>query len=183
LCPGGKRLKPYQGESEGRRICGPTERNFNRRKNFERKPNVSRKNNGRNQMKKYTKISLAVTLALAVIIVTVKTLAQTAPTLSIAPVGTNTFNITVGNSVGGTSYALYWTPILDSVDYPWTAAAIGTNGQTNFYFNGEGYSMGFFMAVVSTNSIPPWELADPNNPSLGILAVYIDSPTNGAVIQ
>ena len=45
------------------------------------------------------------------------------------------------------------------------------------------FAGGFFMALVNTNAIPPWELADPNNPGLGILAVYIDSPTNGAVIQ
>jgi hypothetical protein len=135
-------------------------------------------------MKKFTKLSLALTLAVATAIAAIKTFAQIPPpTLSISSVGTNTYSITVGNSVSGTAYALQWTPILDSVDYPWTVAAVGTNGQTNFFFNGEGYSMGFFMAVVSTNGIPPWELADPNNPSLGILAVYIDSPTNGAVIQ
>ena len=135
-------------------------------------------------MKKMTKLSLAAVLVVATVIVAVKTLAQIPPpTLSITPLGTNTFSVTVGNSVAGTSYALQWTPVLNSADYPWTVAAVGTNGQTNFFFNGEGYDMGFFMALVSTNGIPPWELADPNNPSLGILAVYIDSPTNGAVIQ
>lgn len=135
-------------------------------------------------MKKHTQLSLAAVLAVATVIVAVKSLAQVPPpTLSITPLGTNTYSITVGNSVAGTSYALQWTPILDSPDYPWTVATVGTNGQTNFFFNGEGYSMGFFMALVSTNGIPPWELADPNNPGLGILAVYIDSPTNGAVIQ
>lgn len=135
-------------------------------------------------MKKTTTFSVAVALAVATVIVAVKTLAQIPPpTLSIAGVGTNSYNITVGNSVAGTSYALQWTPILNSADYPWTVAAVGTNGQTNFFFDGEGYSSGFFMALVSTNAIPPWELADPNNPGLGILAVYIDSPTNDAVIQ
>jgi len=135
-------------------------------------------------MKKVTKLSLAAFLAVATVIVAVKTFAQIPPpTLSITALGTNSYNITVGNSVGGTSYALQWTPVLNSADYPWTVAAVGTNGQTNFFFNGEGYDMGFFMALVSTNGIPPWELADPNNPGLGILAVYIDSPTNGAVIQ
>ncbi|HEV2327875.1 MAG TPA: hypothetical protein VGY56_03695 [Verrucomicrobiae bacterium] len=135
-------------------------------------------------MKTNTKLFLAAVLAVATVIVAVKSLAQVPPpTLSITPLGTNTYSITVGNSVAGTSYALQWTPILDDADYPWTVATVGTNGQTNFFFNGEGYSMGFFMALVSTNGIPPWELADPNNPGLGILAVYIDSPTNGAVIQ
>jgi hypothetical protein len=36
---------------------------------------------------------------------------------------------------------------------------------------------------LDTNSVPLWELADPNNPGLGILSVTIDSPTNGAVLQ
>ena len=135
-------------------------------------------------MKKITQQLLAAALAVATVTVAVKTLAQIPPpTLSIATLGTNSYSITVGNSVGGTAYALQWTPVLNNADYPWMVAAVGTNGQTNFFFDGEGYSSGFFMALVSTNGIPPWELADPNNPGLGILAVYIDSPTNGAVIQ
>jgi len=135
-------------------------------------------------MKKYIKLSFAAVLTVAMIIVAVKSLAQISPpVLSITPLGTNTYNITVSNSVSGTAYALDWTPVLANPAYPWTTAAVGTNGQTNFFFNGEGYSMGFFMALVNTNAIPPWELADPNNPSLGTLSVYIDSPTNGAVIQ
>jgi len=135
-------------------------------------------------MKKHVKLCLAAALAVATVIVAVKTLAQIPPpVLSITSLGTNTYNITVGNSVAGTSYALQWAPILNSADYPWTVAAVGTNGQTNFFFDGEGYSSGFFMALVSTNGIPPWELADPNNPGLGILAVTIDAPTNGTVIN
>jgi hypothetical protein len=135
-------------------------------------------------MKLNTKLSLAVALTAATVIAAIKTDAQIPPpVLSIAALGTNQYNITVGNSLSGTAYALYWTPVLANSDYPWTAATIGTNGQTNFFFNGEGYSSGFFMALVSTNGIPIWELADPNNPGLGILAVYIDSPTNQAVIQ
>jgi hypothetical protein len=135
-------------------------------------------------MKKYTRLSLGVVLGAAMLILALKALAQIpAPILTINPLGTNTFNVTVLNSVSGTAYALEWTPVLYSADYPWMVAAIGTNGQTNFLIDGEGYDTGFFMALVSTNAIPPWELADPNNPSLGILTVTIDSPTNGAVIQ
>jgi len=36
---------------------------------------------------------------------------------------------------------------------------------------------------LDTNSIPIWKLADPNNPGLGILAVFIDSPADGTVLQ
>ncbi|HEX3625916.1 MAG TPA: hypothetical protein VH280_10880 [Verrucomicrobiae bacterium] len=135
-------------------------------------------------MKKLTKLSLAAGLAATTAVVALKALAQTAPpALTITPLGTNSYNITVWNSVSGSAYALEWTPVLNSADYPWTVAALGTNGQTNFFFPGEGYSSGFFLALASTNAVPPWELADPNNPSLGILAVTIDSPTNGATIR
>jgi hypothetical protein len=41
------------------------------------------------------------------------------------------------------------------------------------------YQTGFFRALIDTNSIPLWEAADPNNPSAGILTVFIDSPANG----
>lgn len=134
-------------------------------------------------MKKLTKLSIAAILAIGTVIVAVKALAQTSPpTLTITALGTNSYNITLWNG-NGLAYALEWTPVLDSADYPWTVAALGTNGQTNFFFNGEGYDNGFFMALLSTNAIPPWELADPNNPSLGILTVTIDSPANGATIQ
>lgn len=135
-------------------------------------------------MKTLIKLSIAAIFAAATVIVAVKALAQTAPPiLTITSLGTNSYNITIWNSVAGSAYALEWTPVLDSADYPWTVAALGTNGQTNFFFNGEGFDSGFFMTLLNTNAIPPWELADPNNPSLGILTVTIDSPVNGATIQ
>jgi hypothetical protein len=102
------------------------------------------------------------------------------PFLIIAPTGTNQFLITITNAVSGNTYDIYTTPVLgDTVNYPWTAAAIGASGQTNFTVNMGPYSTGFFRAVVDTNGIPLWEAADPNNPGAGILAVFIDSPANG----
>ncbi|MGH8024986.1 MAG: hypothetical protein ACRED1_15455 [Limisphaerales bacterium] len=133
-------------------------------------------------MKSITKLSLAAALGVVAAIVAVKALAQTSPTLTITALGTNSYNVTLWNG-DGSAYALEWTPVLDSADYPWTVARLGTNGQTNFFFNGEGYDNGFFRALLSTNTIPPWELADPNNPSAGILTVTIDSPANGATIR
>ena len=101
------------------------------------------------------------------------------PFLIIAPTGANQFLITITNAVSGNTYDIYTTPVLgDTVDYPWTAAVIGASGQTNFTVNMGPYSTGFFRAVVDTNGIPLWEAADPNNPGAGILAVFIDSPTN-----
>ena len=105
---------------------------------------------------------------------------QTAPVLTITPLGTNQYSKTFTNT--GSTYDLQQTPVLANPDYPWTWAAVGTPGQTNFIVTGI-YETGFYRAILDTNSVPLWEMADPNNPSLGILAVTIDSPTNNAVIQ
>jgi hypothetical protein len=109
--------------------------------------------------------------------------ATNGPYLTISPTGTNgLYLITVFNDTGPVNYELWYTPVLANADYPWTAVAVGTTGQTNFTVN-ITYPTGFYRAVWDTNSIPLWEAADPNNPSTGILTVFIDSPTNGAVLQ
>ena len=59
----------------------------------------------------------------------------------------------------------------------------GVSGQTNFAVDMGQFATGFYCAILDTNNIPIWELADPNNPNSGILTVFIDSPTNGAIIQ
>jgi hypothetical protein len=105
------------------------------------------------------------------------------PYLTIGPTGTNgVFLITVFNNTGPANYELWWTPVLANPDYPWTAIAVGNTGQTNFTVT-TTYPTAFYRAVWDTNSIPLWEAADPNNPGAGILSVFIDSPTNGAVLQ
>jgi len=108
---------------------------------------------------------------------------QTAPILTITSLGTNQFSINITNNIGTADYDLLWTPVLANPDYPWTWAAIGTPGQTNFLLNMSVYQTGFFRALLDTNAIPLWEAADPNNPGTGILTVTIDSPANGAVLQ
>lgn len=108
--------------------------------------------------------------------------AQTAPVLTIAPAGTNML-VTITNGVNGLTYDLVWTPVLANPAYPWKTAVVGTNGQTNFTVNMSVWQAQFYRAVIDTNSIPLYELADPNNPSAGILAVFIDSPTNGTLLQ
>jgi hypothetical protein len=134
-------------------------------------------------MKKHTTLSLAVILIVATVIVAVKTLAQIPPpVLAITPLGTNTYSIAIANGVPATTYGIYWTPVLGNADYPWMVL-VGTNGQTNFMLNMEQYDSGFFMGAVNTNGIPPWELANPDDPGLGILSVTIDSPANGAALH
>jgi hypothetical protein len=110
--------------------------------------------------------------------------AQTAPVLTIAPLGTNQFFISITNGITNGNYEVWWTPVLgDTVDYPWTAAAVGAPGQTNFTLNMSVFQTGFFQGVQDTNSIPLWEAADPHNPGAGILNVWIDSPANGATLN
>lgn len=128
-------------------------------------------------------ISGVLVAALIVTAVVFNAWSQTAPVLTISQTGTNQLLITISNGVSTANYDLYWTPVLANSDYPWTATVIGNTGQTNFTINDAVYSSGFFRVLVDTNSIPIYELADPNNPSAGILAVTIDSPVNGAVLQ
>ena len=119
-----------------------------------------------------------------IIIVTAFTaLSQTAPVLTITPLGTNQFSVSFTNNIGTASYDLQWTPVLASPDYPWTWAAIGTPGQTNFQLNMGDYQTAFFRTLLDTNSIPLWEAADPNNPSAGILTITIDTPANGSTLN
>jgi len=121
---------------------------------------------------------------LVIVATALTALSQSAPVLTIAPTGTNQMSITITNGVSTASYDLQWTPVLgNTVIYPWTFAGIGTPGQTNFTVNMGVFQTGFYRGLLDTNGIPLWEAADPNNPSAGILTVFIDSPTNGAVLQ
>ncbi|MGP8199414.1 MAG: hypothetical protein ACLQU4_07920 [Limisphaerales bacterium] len=125
-------------------------------------------------------------ILMLVIGIVIRAVAQSAPApgVTISALGSNQFSIVITNGVL-TNYELYWTPVLGNPDYPWQLIALNTNGATNFQFNGEELSAGFFEATVEQtfNGVPDYELADPNNPSLGVLSVTITSPTNGAVIQ
>jgi hypothetical protein len=106
------------------------------------------------------------------------------PYLTIAPTGTNgVVLVSVWNSQGPANYEIWTAPVLANPTYPWTAIAAGTTGQTNFYLTAGEYYTGFYRAIWDTNAIPAWEAANPNNPGGGPLAVFIDSPANGTVLQ
>jgi hypothetical protein len=92
------------------------------------------------------------------------------PYLTIALTGTNQLLITVINTNPATYYLLM-TPVLASPNYPFAIIANGTAGQTNFTVNIGPFADEFFRALVATN-----------NPGQGI-AVFIDSPANGATVQ
>ena len=104
------------------------------------------------------------------------------PYLSIAPTN-GMFLLTVYNDQGPANYAIWWTPVLSGPECVWQAIAAGTTGVTNFLAPVPQFSTGFYRAEWDTNSVPSWIAADPNNPAAGPLAVFIDSPANGAVIQ
>jgi hypothetical protein len=105
------------------------------------------------------------------------------PYLTITRTNANQLLITVLNDTGPANYQLWWTPVLADPAYPWTAVAVGTTGQTNFTVNINVFPTGFYRAVLDTNSVPLWQAADPNNPSAGILNVWIDSPVDGATLN
>lgn len=110
------------------------------------------------------------------------------PMLTITALSTNRLAINITNGVSYGRYDIYTTPDLTLPANLWTAASaagIGTNGQTNFVLDlgPNPYPAGFFRAVIDTNSVPFWQLADYNHPELGILNVFIDCPTNGFLIQ
>ena len=119
---------------------------------------------------------------LLVVAVALTAWSQTAPVLTITPLGTNQFSISFTNYPAST-WDLQWTPVLGNPDYPWTFAATGTLGQSNYLLDMGDYQLGFFRTILDTNSVPLWEAADPNNPGAGILTVYIDNPANGSTIS
>jgi hypothetical protein len=132
---------------------------------------------------RFTLLGIAVG-GLIALAVALNALSQTGPPISITPLGTNQYSITITTNIGSATYDLMWTPFLENPDYPWTWAILGTPGQTNYLVNMNGVSdSGFFRTLLDTNSPALWELANPNIPSLGILTVTIDSPTNGTVLQ
>ena len=107
------------------------------------------------------------------------------PVLTISPLGSNQFLVTITNSLSTTNYTLFWTPVLgDSNNFPWEAISAGTIGQSNFPVDGGGYPAGFFrVALLTSGGIPPWERADPNDPNSPILSVSITTPADGSVVQ
>lgn len=126
---------------------------------------------------------LAASLAIAASLLTV--LAQSEPVLSIASLGTNQFQVTITNGVPDARYELWWTPALNEPSCPWDWLDVGDPGQTNFWVDGGLCPAVFFQVTVgqSYNGIWDYQLANPNDPSLGALSIVIDSPTNGMVLQ
>jgi hypothetical protein len=105
------------------------------------------------------------------------------PVLSFAPTGTNQFLLTITNGVTYTNYQILWRPVFNDPLYPWAFSAVGTNGQTNFLVTPGSEPQAFFRAILGSDQdldgVPDWLDANPNDPTIGILTITIDSPTNG----
>ena len=103
------------------------------------------------------------------------------PVLSISSLGNSQFSLVVTNGVATTNYEVHWTYILANTNVPWQLIGVGSLGETNFTVDTTGWPIGFFRVSLEQtfNGIPDYQLADPNNPSLGALTITIDSPTNG----
>lgn len=128
-------------------------------------------------------LALSAGLIAVFAIFTLKALADP-PVLTIQPLGTNHFFISITNAVPTNSYELHWSLSLnDPVNYPWELATL-PGSDTNWIVDMQDYPLGFFRVSVEQffNGVPDYQLADPNNPSLGRLSITIDSPTNGASI-
>ncbi|MDB6021365.1 MAG: hypothetical protein JWQ04_1222 [Pedosphaera sp.] len=110
-----------------------------------------------------------------------------APVMTMTPLASNQFSITITNGVTNVNYELYWTPMLNDAAYPWQLLVEGAPLQTNFTVDGGISPIGFFQTRVGSDAdgdgVPNWMDADPNNPAVGALTVIINSPTNGAVVQ
>ncbi len=129
----------------------------------------------------------AFSYGLVIVALTLTALAQPVPVLTIAPTGTNQFQILITNGVSYVNYELYRTPVLSDPNYPWTLHIIGSMGQSNFTADTGIYPIGFFKAAIGSDwdgdGILNFQDGDPSNPAIGVLSLTISSPTNGATFN
>ena len=124
----------------------------------------------------------------AIVIVTFSALADVPqPVLTIAPLGSNQFSVTITNGDANANYELYWAPVLANPDYPFSLLSVGTQGQTNFSVDGSAWMSLWFRVSVGIDwdgdGIPNYMDAYPSDASIGALSVTIDSPINGSELN
>jgi hypothetical protein len=94
--------------------------------------------------------------------------------------------ITVTNGTNNEWYDIYTR--LSLHDYhPWSIAATGALGATNFWLSRGPYQSSFYKAEWNDrdrDGIPSFKDADPNSSNVnGVLTITIQSPLNGANLQ
>lgn len=109
------------------------------------------------------------------------------PVLTIIPTNGTQFQITITNAVATTNYEIYRTPLLNDTNFPWTLHVVGDVGQSNFIVDTEVFDTSFFRAGIGSDwdldGVPNSRDANPTDPTIGILMITIDSPTNGASLN
>lgn len=109
------------------------------------------------------------------------------PVLTIAPLGSNQYSISITNGDTNANYELYWTPVLASQTYPFNLLVVGDQGQTNFNVDAGAWISLWFRASVGTDwdsdGIPNYMDGNPSDSSVGALSVTIDSPVNGSALN
>jgi len=115
-----------------------------------------------------------------------------APALSIALTSTNQAALTVNNGTNTFSYDIYTTLALATntlvfTNAGWTLMSTGAIGVTNFTVRTDTNAAAFFRAVVGNDQdgdgIPDQQDARPFDPTIGILTLTVESPTNGATLH
>jgi hypothetical protein len=108
------------------------------------------------------------------------------PVLTIAPLGSNEFSVTITNGEANGEYILYWASVLEAGDTFWQPLSTNVGG-TNWIVDGTGFPSLFLRVIVGADwdgdRIPNWMDANPNDPGIGALTITIDSPLNGAVLE
>jgi hypothetical protein len=97
----------------------------------------------------------------------------------------NTLKISITNAIPGATYDLFSVPQLTTGALAWTVFQTGTPGQVTFSIPTWPALSGFF--VVGTNDLdfdgwPNFDDGNSANTNIHALTIYIESPTNGAVI-
>jgi hypothetical protein len=109
------------------------------------------------------------------------------PVLTIASTNGTQFQLTITNAVASTNYEIYRTPLLSDTNFPWTLHIIGYVGQSNFLVDTEVYGTSFFRAGIGSDwdldGVPNDRDANSTDPTIGILTITIDSPTNGSTLN
>jgi len=127
--------------------------------------------------------------AMAVVTSLITIWAQTVPqpVLKIAITNGTQILISISNAVASTNYEIYRAPILNDTNFPFEPYIIGSVGQSNFTADIGVDTTGFFKVTIGSDldndGFPDWLDANPTDPTIGILSITIDSPTNGASLQ
>jgi hypothetical protein len=113
------------------------------------------------------------------------------PALSIFLSASNQVSLTVTNGVNTNIYEIYFSEFLSTnsifdANSGWTFWASGATGQTNFIATTDETETGFFRALNGNDwdndGIINSQDARPNDPTIGILTVTIESPTNNSTV-